>query len=75
MADNEIATGLLPQQGMNRPHDELASEVAATYLPGLASLGTHGDDLRVDAISTPSLTDDTLLSRHAIAELDIAATG
>jgi CubicO group peptidase (beta-lactamase class C family) len=47
-------------------HDVLASEVAAGHLPGLVSLVARGGDVHVDAIGTPSFTDDTPLSRHAI---------
>jgi CubicO group peptidase (beta-lactamase class C family) len=64
--DNEISTDPIPPAGLERLHDRLASEVAAGYLPGLVSLVARGDDVHVDAIGTPSFTDDLPLSRHAI---------
>jgi CubicO group peptidase (beta-lactamase class C family) len=64
--DNEISTDLLPQDGLDRLHDVVASEVAAGHLPGAVSLVARGDDVHVDAVGTPSFTDDTPLARNAI---------
>ena len=66
LSDNEISTDPLPQEGLDRVHDQLASEVAAGHVPGLVSLVARGDDVHVDAIGTPSVTDDTPLARDAI---------
>ena len=66
LSDNEISTDPLPQEGLNRVHDQLAAEVAAGHVPGLVFLVAHGDDVHVDAIGTPSLSDDTPLARDAI---------
>jgi CubicO group peptidase (beta-lactamase class C family) len=44
----------------------LAAEVAAGHLPGLVSLVARGEHVHVDAIGTPSFTDDTPLARDAI---------
>ena len=64
--DNEISTDPLPQDGLDRLHDVVASEVAAGHLPGAVSLVARGDDVHVDAVGTPSFTDDTPLARNAI---------
>jgi CubicO group peptidase (beta-lactamase class C family) len=66
LPDNETSTDPLPQEGVDRLHDAMASQVAAGYLPGLVFLVARGDDVHVDAVGTPSFTDDTPLSRHAI---------
>ena len=66
LSDNEISTDPLPREGLDRLHDQLASEVAAGHVPGLVSLVARGDDVHVGAIGTPSLTDDTPLARDAI---------
>ena len=47
-------------------HDQLASEVAAGHVPGLVFLVARGADVHVEAIGTPSVTDDTPLARDAI---------
>jgi CubicO group peptidase (beta-lactamase class C family) len=44
----------------------LAAEVAAGNLPGLVSLVARGAHVHVDAIGTPSFTDDAPLGRDAI---------
>jgi CubicO group peptidase (beta-lactamase class C family) len=44
----------------------LAAEVAAGHLPGLVSLVARGEHVHVDAIGTPSFTDDSPLARDAI---------
>ena len=64
--DNEISIDPLPQDGLDRLHDVVASEVAAGHLPGAVSLVARGDDVHVDAVGTPSFTDDTPLARNAI---------
>jgi CubicO group peptidase (beta-lactamase class C family) len=64
--DNEIIADPIPQEGLDRLHHLLAAEVAAGHLPGLVSLVARGEDMHVDAIGTPSFTDDTPLARDAI---------
>ena len=64
--DNEISIDPLPQDGLDRLHDVVASEVAAGHLPGAVSLVARGDDVHVDAVGTPSFSDDTPLARNAI---------
>jgi CubicO group peptidase (beta-lactamase class C family) len=49
-----------------RLHDSMAAHVAAGRLPGLVTLVAKGDDVRVDAIGTPSLVDNTPLAPDAI---------
>jgi CubicO group peptidase (beta-lactamase class C family) len=64
--DNENSAVPIPSEGLDRLHDTLAAEVAAGHLSGLVSLVARGDDVHVDAVGTPSFTDDSPLERHAI---------
>jgi CubicO group peptidase (beta-lactamase class C family) len=66
LPENDISTEPLAREGVDRLHDILASQVAVGYLRGLVSLVARGDSVHVDAVGTPSFTDSTPLSRHAI---------
>ena len=56
----------LPPDGFARLKDSLAAHVADGELPGLVFLVAGGDDVRVEAIGTPSFADPTPLTRDAV---------
>lgn len=61
-----MTAAALPDKGLDRLHDVMARHIEAGELPGLITLVARGDDVRVDAIGTPSFADRAPLDRSAI---------
>jgi CubicO group peptidase (beta-lactamase class C family) len=71
LTTNEPSTDRLPTSqfsvnGLGRLHDSMAAHVAAGRLPGLVTLVARGDEVHIDAVGTPSFTDQAPLGRDAI---------
>jgi CubicO group peptidase (beta-lactamase class C family) len=71
LTTHEPSTDRLPASqfsvtGLGRLHDAMAAHVAAGRLPGAVTLVARGDEVHVDAIGTPSFTDQAPLARDAI---------
>jgi CubicO group peptidase (beta-lactamase class C family) len=56
----------LSERGLARLHDLMAAQVATAQMPGLATLVSRGDDVRVEVLGTPSFDDPAPLTRGAL---------
>jgi len=56
----------LDRAGIGRLHGLLAAHVDEGQMPGLIALVARGDDVHVEVLGMPSLTDNTPLARDAI---------